>query len=1671
MFRFALTTMRSMNTSFLLTAVHRFCVPLTLAILGGFFVGEIRASTHTWTGGAGGVWSSAGNWSGGVPTTGESGGTIVQFNTGSSSTMDIAGLVLNEIHFTGTGNTLTIANGKSLGLSGALATNNILDDVGGNAINGPGSLDLQGAVEIFVKVTTGNTTLSCAISGGANIRIIGSGSTGVELTGNNTYTGTTKVGSGTLLLNSAGVNTAIVGPLIVGLGTATPATLKLAQSAEIADTVSVTVNSDGTFDVAGFSETIGGLTVLGGTVSKGATGTLVVGSLAMTGGSITGGAGTLSLGGDVTVTGSATSTATISVPVSLNGDRTFTVNPVVGGMVPELNVTGIISDGSAASGLTKEGTGTFRTSSTQNNYTGTTLVKKGVLEFNCSSSTAFKGHLVIGNNTDAAGSAVVKNLVSLNVPSFSDVTINASGVFNLNGFTDRAHNLTIIDGSVTLGVATLTVFGGQINMTGGSISGLGGMSVSGTPDITATSSSITGDAKFAFTGTLSLTNSTTFTINPGPSQPELTVSGNMTCSTTVTKNGDGSMQLNGSTNIFGGTHVDRGTLLLNRNGSTITRDLAIGNAVDAPGSATVRALTNSTLASTIAVTVDSSGVLDMNGFSTSVDAITGAGSVSLPSGSVLSVGSNNASFGFAGSVTGDGTFEKLGTGTMTFTGSSNVGKLQVSDGGLNLNAGTAVSVSTLLQVGNGSGAAGSATLTLVQPYPISGNPGLSVLADGVLNLNGIFQSFATTTINAGTVTLGTGSLAATGLTCSGASTLNFTTTGLGAQNTYLLVGYTSRSGNFSNFNVTGSLVGYSFQSDVVDGTALQRIVYAKSGLATTGAATNVLVTSATLNGTINPGGKVSSGFFQYGTSTVYENQTTPVKNLTGGASLPIATNITGLNGGTTYHFQIVSMNSDGFAYGADQTFTTLGASASNTAPSGISALSADVNGMVNPHNTATSVVFEYGLTSALGMKTAPIQLPAGNANVAVTKHLTGLLPLRTYFYRIVATNSLGVTRTAISTFTTLVVLPPKFSPGGTPASVMAFAGAFVGFSVVATESSPVPTDAPLTYQWFKNGAAISGATLSTYSLTASLTNAAAYTCTVKNLAGSITTPPAQLGVVEASALKPASKAVGASHTMTVNAAGNYLAYAWKKDGVAVANNTAKSLTLTNLQPSNSGDYTCVVTNLGGSVTFGTTRLSVFTEKPIILTPVNPTHGIVGGSYSFQIPYDQNPNRAPTSVIVKGLPAGLKADAFGLITGRITASQTAVQNYPLTITASNTSGSTADVPATLTVDPFPTGSLGVYNGTVSRHSVDNPYGGSINVTISGIGAYTGKIVIAGVSYPISGNFNASFGSSVLTASIVIKRPTSFDLTFTLLADTTGNSINGTVTKPGNIQIATVSAKRNPFSTSVPFPRTGTFTSEFFIQDGALVGNDLYPQGRGYATVVVNANGTINCTAKMADGNGPTPATLSTTIDNTGEFLLHFMLNANTASVQGFADITTDLGVPVNGGQPLLSGAVDWFKAAQPIASTTRVYKNGIPLHNLTWLGGKYTAPAANTPVLGLTPSGTPGVNNARFAISQGGLTAGDTTPLSRQLRITPTNTADFSNPADGNPMKLALSINAAAGSFNGSFTASGNRNVTFSGLLIPRTDIRAGAAFFLMPGTVPSTTTSPMLSGELLLLPP
>ena len=132
----------------------------------------------------------------------------------------------------------------------------------------------------------------------------------------------------------------------------------------------------------------------------------------------------------------------------------------------------------------------------------------------------------------------------------------------------------------------------------------------------------------------------------------------------------------------------------------------------------------------------------------------------------------------------------------------------------------------------------------------------------------------------------------------------------------------------------------------------------RSVLFTTGAATlptpwqasPVGSTSATLNGTVSPGGLKTSYYFEYGTSATSLGSKTPTADAgSGSTDVPVSSALSGLSPASSYWFRIVATNSSGTTDGALGLFTTGVATLATTGQaSPVGSTSATLNGTVSP---------------------------------------------------------------------------------------------------------------------------------------------------------------------------------------------------------------------------------------------------------------------------------------------------------------------------------------------------------------------------------------------------------------------------------------------------------------------------------------------------------------------------------------------------------------------------------------------------------------------------------------------------------------------------------------------------------------------------------------------------
>ncbi len=99
--------------------------------------------------------------------------------------------------------------------------------------------------------------------------------------------------------------------------------------------------------------------------------------------------------------------------------------------------------------------------------------------------------------------------------------------------------------------------------------------------------------------------------------------------------------------------------------------------------------------------------------------------------------------------------------------------------------------------------------------------------------------------------------------------------------------------------------------------------------ATTGTASEVAETAATLNAAVDPADEDLTCRFEWGTDTEYGNVTDNQVVVAGSSVTTVSATIDGLAPGTAYHFRVVAVHSGGTVTGVDATFTTSGGTASS----------------------------------------------------------------------------------------------------------------------------------------------------------------------------------------------------------------------------------------------------------------------------------------------------------------------------------------------------------------------------------------------------------------------------------------------------------------------------------------------------------------------------------------------------------------------------------------------------------------------------------------------------------------------------------------------------------------------------------------------------------------------
>ena len=177
-------------------------------------------------------------------------------------------------------------------------------------------------------------------------------------------------------------------------------------------------------------------------------------------------------------------------------------------------------------------------------------------------------------------------------------------------------------------------------------------------------------------------------------------------------------------------------------------------------------------------------------------------------------------------------------------------------------------------------------------------------------------------------------------------------------------------------------------------------------------------------------------------------------------------------------------------------------------------------------------------------------------------------------YYAVVSNALGETTSAVATLTVLPAAPRFVIQ---PEACAAVVGSSISFRGLAQGSEPIA------YQWTHNGTNLAGATSPCLQLwNVQLPDAGDYALVASNIAGSTISEPARLTVYKEttiiSGLTNQIAAAGGTVVLSVEVDGTGpLTYNWRMNGAPLGT-TNSVLTLTNIQPSQTGYYEVVVKN-------------------------------------------------------------------------------------------------------------------------------------------------------------------------------------------------------------------------------------------------------------------------------------------------------------------------------------------------------------------------------------------------------------------------------------------------------------------------------------------------------------
>lgn len=323
------------------------------------------------------------------------------------------------------------------------------------------------------------------------------------------------------------------------------------------------------------------------------------------------------------------------------------------------------------------------------------------------------------------------------------------------------------------------------------------------------------------------------------------------------------------------------------------------------------------------------------------------------------------------------------------------------------------------------------------------------------------------------------------------------------------------------------------------------------------------------------------------------------------------------------------------------------------------------------------------------------------------------------------------------------------------------------------------------------------------------------------------------------------------------------------------------------------------------------------------------------------------------------------------------------------------------------------SKGSYAGLFYEdQGVSLPSAGYFTATTTDRGGYSARLLRSGLTYSVSGKFNAQGN-----ATNQVRRGSSVVFTVSLHLDSVSGQVQGQVLAPG--WTASILADRATFDRrSNPSPFQGTYTL-------LAPAGDTGPAGSSFGTAIVDANGNVTWSGTLADG---TRTTQRSGVSKEGVWPLYSSLYAGKGLLMSWLQFQDSS----------VGGQVVWIKSKGALGTT---YRGGFT-NELQAAGSTYTKSATS---LLNWPNG-----EGQLVLIGGGLD----TPITNNV------TVDAKSRVSGAAgARISVTFNRPTGSFRGSVpNPGGGKAVSFQGALMLQNNL--GAGFFLNNN----------LSGQVLLCP-